>query len=192
MNKGKYVFSQLTEFLPRRIVNRTVAKHNGNKYVRHFTCLNQLLCMVFGQLTTRDSLRDLITVIEAHSPKSYHLGFRKSVTRSNLAKDKMLDSLKNRFYMSIFANFHYVKYLYLLKIKKMNISFTKKQEEYIARQVASGEYQNNSEVIRDALRLHEIYREKVIADLRAEIEKGWNGPDSTISVQDIIASRKQK
>jgi len=94
--------------------------------------------------------------------------------------------------MSIFANFHYVKYLYLLKIKKMNISFTKKQEEYIARQVASGEYQNNSEVIRDALRLHEIYREKVIADLRAEIEKGWNGPDSTISVQDIIASRKQK
>ena len=36
----------------------------------------------------------------------------------------------------------------------MNISFTKKQEEYISRQVASGEYQNNSEVIRDALRLH--------------------------------------
>ncbi len=86
MNKGKYVFSQLTEFLPRRIFDRTVAKHNGNKYVRHFTCWNQLLCMVFGQLTTRDSLRDLITVIEAHSPKSYHLGFGKSVTRSNLAK----------------------------------------------------------------------------------------------------------
>jgi hypothetical protein len=86
MNKGKYVFSQLTEFLPRRIFDRTVAKHKGNRYVRHFTCWNQLLCMVFGQLTTRDSLRDLITVIEAHSPKSYHLGFGKSVTRSNLAK----------------------------------------------------------------------------------------------------------
>lgn len=86
MNKGKYVFSQLTEFLPRRIFDRMAAKHNGNKYVKHFTCWNQLLCMVFGQLTTRDSLRDLITVIEAHSPKSYHLGFGKSVTRSNLAK----------------------------------------------------------------------------------------------------------
>lgn len=86
MNKGKYVFSQLTEFLPRRIFDRMVAEHNGNKYVKHFTCWNQLLCMVFGQLTTRDSLRDLITVIEAHSPKSYHLGFGKSVTRSNLAK----------------------------------------------------------------------------------------------------------
>ncbi len=73
----------------------------------------------------------------------------------------------------------------------MNISFTKKQEEYISEQVKSGEYQNNSEVIRDAIRLHQIYRDKVIADLRAEIEKGWNGPDSDISVDDIIASRKQ-
>ena len=86
MNKGKYIFSQLTEFLPRRIFDRMVAKHDGNRYVKHFTCWNQLLCMIFGQLTARDSLRDLITVIEAHNPKSYHLGFGKSVTRSNLAK----------------------------------------------------------------------------------------------------------
>lgn len=81
----------------------------------------------------------------------------------------------------------------LLKPRKMNISFTKKQEEYIAKQVASGEYQNNSEVIRDALRLHEIYREKVIADLRAEIEKGLNSGISKRLVKDIIdAKRKSK
>lgn len=79
----------------------------------------------------------------------------------------------------------------LLNLNRMNISFTKKQEEYISKQVKSGEYQNNSEVIRDALRLHQIYRDKVIADLRAEIEKGWNGPDSDLTVDDIIASRKQ-
>jgi len=42
--------------------------------------------MVFGQLTNRDSLRDLIVAIEAHSRKTYHPGFGKSVTRSNLAK----------------------------------------------------------------------------------------------------------
>jgi len=74
----------------------------------------------------------------------------------------------------------------------MNISFTKKQEEYINEQVALGEYQNNSEVIRDALRLHGIYREKVIGDLRREIEKGWGGPDSTLSMSQIIASKKSK
>ncbi|UOB17477.1 type II toxin-antitoxin system ParD family antitoxin [Abyssalbus ytuae] len=74
----------------------------------------------------------------------------------------------------------------------MNISFTKKQEEYIARQVESGDYQNNSEVIRDALRLHSIYREKVINDLRTEIEKGWDGPDSKKTLEEIIALKKNK
>jgi len=86
MNQGKYVFAQLTEFLPRRVFDGFVAKYAGNKYVKHFTCWNQLLCMVFGQLTSRESLRDLIVVIEAHSQKSYHLGFGRSITRSNLAK----------------------------------------------------------------------------------------------------------
>ena len=86
MNKGKYVFAQLTEFLPQRVFDGFVAKYSGNKYVRHFTCWNQLLCMIFGQLTNRDSLRDLIVAIDAHSQKMYHLGFGKSVTRSNFAK----------------------------------------------------------------------------------------------------------
>ncbi|MAU70580.1 MAG: type II toxin-antitoxin system ParD family antitoxin [Pseudozobellia sp.] len=72
----------------------------------------------------------------------------------------------------------------------MNISFTKKQEEYIAKQVATGEYQNNSEVIRDAIRLHSIYRDKVIKDLRREIEKGWDGPESSRTMDEIIASKK--
>jgi hypothetical protein len=42
--------------------------------------------MIFGQITNRDSLRDLIVAIEAHKNKAYHLGFGKSVTRSNLSK----------------------------------------------------------------------------------------------------------
>lgn len=86
MNTGKYVFSQLTEFLPKRIFDGIVERHNGNKYVKHFTCWNQLLAMMFGQLTNRDSLRDLIVAIDAHSSKCYHLGFGKNVTRSNLSK----------------------------------------------------------------------------------------------------------
>lgn len=73
----------------------------------------------------------------------------------------------------------------------MNISFTKQQEEYISKQVATGEYQNNSEVIRDALRLHGIYRDKVIKDLRKEIEDGWNAPDSKRTMQEIIDSKKK-
>lgn len=86
MNNGKYVFAQVTEFLPKRVFDCIVARFQGDKYVRHFSCWNQMLCMIFGQLTNRDSLRDLIVAIEAHSQKTYHLGFGKSVTRSNLAK----------------------------------------------------------------------------------------------------------
>ena len=86
MNQGKYVFAQIVEFLPQRVFDRIVAKYNGNKNVKHFTCWNQLLCMLFGQLTNRDSLRDLIVALDAHSSKAYHLGFGKSISRSNLAK----------------------------------------------------------------------------------------------------------
>ncbi|ENI5845956.1 IS4 family transposase [Flavobacterium psychrophilum] len=86
MNHGKYVFSQLIEFLPQRVFDRLTSKYSGNKSVKHFTCWNQLLCMIFGQLSARESLRDLIIVIEAHQSKPYHLGFGKNVTRSNLSK----------------------------------------------------------------------------------------------------------
>jgi len=86
MNDGKYVFAQLISFLPQRVFDKFVSKYLGNKYVKHFTCWNQLLCMVFGQLTNRNSLRDLIVILDAHSNKTYHLGFGKSVTKSNLAK----------------------------------------------------------------------------------------------------------
>lgn len=89
MNQGKYVFAQLAEFLPQRVFDGIVKKYEGDRYVKHFTCWNQLLCMLFGQLTGRDSLRDLIVTLEAHHKKSYHLGLGKSVTRSNLAKANM-------------------------------------------------------------------------------------------------------
>lgn len=86
MNQGKYVFSQITDFLPQRIFDKYVKEYHGNKYVKHFTCWNQLLCMVFGQLTNRQSLRDLVVALDAHGKKSYHLGFGKNITLSNLAK----------------------------------------------------------------------------------------------------------
>lgn len=85
MNQGKFIYSQLTDFLPKRVFDGLVAKYNGDKRVKHFSCWNQLLCMVFGQLTGRDSLRDLMVSIEPHKPKYYHLGFGKGTSRSNFA-----------------------------------------------------------------------------------------------------------
>ena len=70
----------------------------------------------------------------------------------------------------------------------MNISFTNKQQDYISNQVQSGDFQNASEVVRDALRLHEVYRHKIIEDLRKEIEKGWEG-ESDSTIEDIIQAK---
>ncbi|WP_294264027.1 type II toxin-antitoxin system ParD family antitoxin [Chryseobacterium endophyticum] len=67
----------------------------------------------------------------------------------------------------------------------------KKQEQYISEQVESGDFQNASEVVRDALRLHEFYRHCIIQDLKTEIEKGWSDKISSRSVRDIIKSRKE-
>jgi hypothetical protein len=86
MHSGKYIFAQLIEFLPQKYFQRLVMKYEGDKYVKHFTCWNQLLVMMFGQLSNRDSLRDLTNTITAHSSKIYHLGFGNKVTRSNLSK----------------------------------------------------------------------------------------------------------
>jgi len=71
----------------------------------------------------------------------------------------------------------------------MNVSFTNKQKDYISSQVKSGDFQNASEVVRDALRLHQVYRFKVIEELRMEIEKGWSGPTSNRNIQDIINAK---
>lgn len=85
MNNGKYVFAQMVTFLPARVFDRCVAKFSGNKWIKHFSCWNQMMCMMFGQLSGRESLRDLLITIGAHSNKYYHLGFGKNVSRSNLA-----------------------------------------------------------------------------------------------------------
>lgn len=86
MFQDKYVFAQLASFLNRSKFNRIVTKYDGDKYVKHFTCWNQLLALMFGQLSNRESLRDLIVALEAHHSKCYHLGMGKNVSKSSLAR----------------------------------------------------------------------------------------------------------
>ena len=85
MNNGKYVFAQIASFLPSRIFDKCVLKYEGNKWIKHFSCWNQFMCMMFGQLSGRESLRYLLITVGAHSNKYYHLGFGKNVSRTNLA-----------------------------------------------------------------------------------------------------------
>jgi hypothetical protein len=93
MNKDKYVFAQVTEHLDYYKFRRLVRKYRGDSYVKHFSCWHQFLTLMFGQLSGRESLRDLVTVLNAHQPKCYHLGLgdrpasRNAVSLANQTRD---------------------------------------------------------------------------------------------------------
>lgn len=85
MNQDKYVFAQLTSFLNRTLFDNHVRKYNGNNYVKHFICWNQLLDMMFGQLSNRENLRNLIVAFETYRGKQYHLGLGHKLIATTLA-----------------------------------------------------------------------------------------------------------
>jgi uncharacterized protein DUF4372/DDE family transposase len=85
MNQGNTIFSQIMGFLPKFKFRQCVNRYNGNYRVRSFTCFDQFLCMVFAQLTYRESLRDIECCLRAMRDKLYHMGIRGKVSRSTLA-----------------------------------------------------------------------------------------------------------
>ncbi len=86
MNTGQTVFSQLIDFLPKKQFDKCVRRHRGNHRIKSFSCFDQYLCMVFAQITYRQSLRDIETCLRAMQQKLYHCGIRGTVSRTTLAK----------------------------------------------------------------------------------------------------------
>jgi len=86
MNQGKYVFAQVMEFVPFYQFNRCVQRYQGHYRIKSFTCWEQFLSMAFGQLTYRESLRDVVICLNAQKQKLYHFGFNSlKVSRSTLS-----------------------------------------------------------------------------------------------------------
>ena len=99
MHTGRFIFSQLMDFLPKYEYDKCVRRYRGNRRVRTFSCYDQFLCMAFAQLTYRQSLRDVVTCLEVLKPKLFHVGIRGNVSRSTLA-----DANENRDWR-IYADF---------------------------------------------------------------------------------------
>ena len=76
MPHGQYVFSQLMDHMPLTTFRRCVVRYKGERKVKHFSCLDQLRCLAFAQLTWRESLRDIEACLNAQASKLYRLGFR--------------------------------------------------------------------------------------------------------------------
>jgi hypothetical protein len=85
MNNGRSIFAQLSDHLPIRDFRKCVDRYDGNRRVRSFSCWDQLLCLVFAQLTCRESLRDIVACLRAVDGRLYHMGIRGTVSRSTLA-----------------------------------------------------------------------------------------------------------
>ena len=102
MHSGRIVFAQIMDFLPLYEFRKCVNRYRGNYRVKSFSCLDQLLCMAFAQLTYRDSLRDIEACLRSMHNKLYHIGIRGTIARSTLA-----DANENRDWR-IYADFAHV------------------------------------------------------------------------------------
>lgn len=86
MNSGKYIFSQLLDFVNKYEFEKIVKKYNGNYRVRELNCWNQFIQLFFGQLTNLNSLRDICLCLKAHNNKLYHLGIKNYVSHTTLSR----------------------------------------------------------------------------------------------------------
>ncbi len=85
MHSGRFIFAQLLDLLSRYEFNKCVARYDGSRRVRTFSCWDQFLVMLFAQLTYRDSLRDIESCLRAFPKQLCHLGIRGAVARATLA-----------------------------------------------------------------------------------------------------------
>jgi hypothetical protein len=85
MHAGRFIFAQLLDLLSRYEFNKCIARYDGNRRVRAFSCWDQFLVMLFAQFTYRESLRDIESCLRAMPRQLYHLGLRGGVSRSTLA-----------------------------------------------------------------------------------------------------------
>lgn len=86
MNSGKYIFSQILEFVNKYEFSKCVKCYNGDYRVRELNCWDQFIQLFFGQLTSLNSLRDICLCLKAHKRKLYHLGIKQNVNQSTLSR----------------------------------------------------------------------------------------------------------
>lgn len=93
MNKDRYVFSQIADFVSQYEFDKCVKRYNGNRKVKHLNCRDQFLSLMFGQLAGLKSLRGIVICLNAHISQFYHLGFKTSkfilstMSRANQFRD---------------------------------------------------------------------------------------------------------
>jgi putative transposase len=113
------IIGKILKAVDRRKFNKIVDKYKGDYYSKNLSCWEQFVAILLGQITNSNSLRDIETLIKYHSNQQYHLGIRKNIARSTLAKANEKRSWK--IYMDLF-NF---------LVKKLNIQEQTSSKKFI-------------------------------------------------------------
>jgi len=95
-------FQDLLKLFPQDILQSSVKKHKGDKYTKSFSCYNQLVSMIYAQLSGMSSLREIIVGYNQQTNSHYHLKTGK-ISRSTLS-----DANANRNYKIFLEPLNYL------------------------------------------------------------------------------------
>lgn len=118
---GQPLFGQILRLIDKDEVLKISRKHNGERYVKTFTCWDHLTVMLYGVLNLFDSLREITTSMLANSRYLEHLGI------SNLPRRSTFSEANTRRSADVFRDIYmalYRKYKHTLSAD----SRTKKQK----------------------------------------------------------------
>ena len=85
MSTVSSIFSQVLKLIPRADFDTAVRKHQAERNAKGFTCWGQFVAMLFCQLGSVSSLRDITNGLAASEGKLRHLGLPEAPKRSTLA-----------------------------------------------------------------------------------------------------------
>jgi hypothetical protein len=86
MNTGKYVFSQLLDFVNKYEFDKCVKRYFGNYRAHELNSWNHFLQLLFGQITGLNSINSICFCLKAHKRNLYHLGIKQYVNVSTLSR----------------------------------------------------------------------------------------------------------
>jgi hypothetical protein len=84
MRHQNSVFHSVLKQVPWAIFDRLVEQHGADARVRRLSTKDQLVALLYGQLSGAASLREIVTGLESHVARLYHLGAER-VRRSTLS-----------------------------------------------------------------------------------------------------------
>lgn len=69
MSHYNTIFNQILDLIPRHQFEVLVNKYQSDRYVKYFSCWQQLISLLYAQIRGKDSLRDIETSLRTQSNK---------------------------------------------------------------------------------------------------------------------------